>query len=134
MTGALLDFQRTIFTALGADAGLATLVGARIHDGAPRRAVAPFVAFGEARSRDWSTGSDSGRRLSLVIEAVSDEGGRSEALAVSAAVEAVVQGALPAMVEHRLVLLQVGETAVERLKDGRTWRARVRVDALVEAT
>ncbi|SON54884.1 hypothetical protein HDIA_1343 [Hartmannibacter diazotrophicus] len=126
--------QQALRTLLLADGALASLVGTRIHDGPPARTGdLPFLAFANAEARDWSTGDAGGQRVDLKLEAVSREGGRAEALAVIEAVEAAVaaSGIDPAGVT--LVLLRTDRMGVERLSDGRTWRASLTLRALIEA-
>lgn len=51
--------QEAVFAALVADAGLESMIGgAKVFDGAPRNAEAPYVHIGEFSARDWSTATE----------------------------------------------------------------------------
>ena len=66
----VVSLRKALHAALAADAALAALLGgARIHDEAPRGAEPPYLTFGDARARDWSTGTDKGAEHALVIDA-----------------------------------------------------------------
>ena len=58
--------QEAVFAALVADATLEALLGgAKVFDGAPRNAAAPYVHLGEMVARDWSTATEAGTEMSF---------------------------------------------------------------------
>ena len=53
---------------LSGDAELTALLGgARVYDGAPRNAAAPYVHLGEITARDWSTATEAGEEISFAV-------------------------------------------------------------------
>ncbi|HUG63054.1 MAG TPA: DUF3168 domain-containing protein [Methylomirabilota bacterium] len=128
----LAGLQASLSALFSADAELMDLVGGRIHDGAPKAAVPPYLAFADMRGRDFSGGAETGVRASLTLEAVTADDRRSRALAT---IDRAVALALAGPVEPgegTLVLLRLDTTAVTRLKDNRGWRAAATLDALVD--
>ncbi|ODN72431.1 DUF3168 domain-containing protein [Methylobrevis pamukkalensis] len=132
-SGVARAFQKALHGRLGADPDLAGLLGGRIFDGPPPAgAVFPCLVHGAARTEDWSSDEAGGLRLRLDLEALSRQGGRGEALSIIAAAEQAIGAAALVPEDGRLVLLTFGETTTERLRDGRTWRCRLRLTALIE--
>lgn len=112
-----------ILASLRADTALkALLKGARVFDAVPPRTAHPYVAYGPAACRDWSTGTSAGHEHSIDIEVVSREPGLSEAAAILEAIDARLTGTALAPVDHRVVLLRVVSTAFRRERDGQTTR------------
>jgi hypothetical protein len=131
-TRVLAALQVALGGLFAADPTLMDLVGGRIHDGAPRAAVPPYLAFADMRARDFSGGDEAGARVSLALEAVTTDDARSRALSiVDRAVELALAG--PVAPEHgTLVLLRLDTSGVTRLKDNRGWRAFAVLDAVVD--
>ncbi len=134
MSGAAEALQEAVFATLAGDATLATLLGgARIYDGAPRNAEAPYVHLGEVTARDWSTATEAGTEVTFAVVAWSREPGRKEALAIADRVVALLHDAALTLSGHRLVNLRhlTTETAREEKPQGRRavarFRARVEV-------
>jgi hypothetical protein len=122
-----------VFAALSADATLVALLGgAKVYDGAPRNAEAPYVHLGEFTARDWSTGTEAGVELSFAVAVWSRVPGRSEGFAIADRVVALLHDAALTLAGHRLVNLRhvVTETARVEKPEGR--RAVVRLRAVVE--
>jgi hypothetical protein len=125
--------QAAIAARLAADATVMAAVSGRIHDGAPRAAVTPYLAFADARGADFSAGDADGTRASLMLEAVDGEDGRGRALSlVDRAVGLALEHPPPPLAEGRIVLLRLVSTAVARLPANRGWRATATLEALVE--
>ena len=121
--------QAAVFATLSADATLTTLLGgAKIYDGAPRNAEAPYVHLGEVTARDWSTATESGTEIAFAIVAWSREPGRSEALSIADRVVALLHDAALTVNGWRLVNLRhlATETAREEKAQGRRAVARFR--------
>lgn len=131
--GLLAALQGAVRAALMADTALTGLVQGRIYDGPPRTGVTPHLAFAEGRALDWGHGDGAGARLTLVLEAVSNAEGRGQAIAILERASAVVDAASLSVEGGHLVWMRIGSAQAERLRDGRTWRARITLDALVDA-
>ncbi len=132
-SGAAAELQAALRARLSGDDALVALVGDRVVDGGPGRAAAtPHLAFAGLRAEDWSTDEGEGARIELTLEAVSRQGGRAECLAVLSAASAAIAAAPLALASRTLVLLRSERLEVERLRDGRGWRGRLTLRALVE--
>jgi hypothetical protein len=134
MSGAAEALQEAVFAVLSGDATLTTLLGgAKVYDGAPRNAVAPYVHLGEATARDWSTATEAGTEVTFAVVAWSREPGRKEVLAIADRVVALLHDAVLTVSGHRLVNLRhlATETARNDRPEGRRavarFRARVEV-------
>jgi hypothetical protein len=132
MTHAALALQRAALAALAADAAVAALVGDRIHDAAPRAAAFPYVSFGEGTVRDWSTGTEEGAELRLVLHAWSRERGKRETWAILEALKAVLHDAALELEDHRLVNLRFEFADAAADPDGITWHGVIRFRAVTE--
>ncbi len=132
MSAAAFALQKAVLAALVADTALAALVGERIHDAPPRAQEFPYVAFGEAGERDWSSGSESGAEHRLTLLAWSRHRGKREALAIAERIVAVLHDAALTLDGHRLVNLRRETSEVRGEADGVTWRGAVRFRAVTE--
>lgn len=133
MTHAALALQKAIFLALVADGGVGALTGDRIHDAPPRAAAFPYVQFGEARMRDWSTGTEEGGEHRVTLHVWSRERGKAECWAVMDAVQAALHDADLALDGHGLVNLRIETAEARRDGDGVTWHGVMRFRAVTEA-
>jgi hypothetical protein len=131
-TRVLIALQEALTAAFKADAALVAAVAGRIHDGTPKAAVTPYLAFAEAATRDWSSGDGTGVRALVTLEAIASDGERARALAILDAAAAVAVTVPLALAHGTLVLIRIADGGVERLRDGRTWRARTTLEALVD--
>jgi len=131
-TAALLALQEALTAAFLADSQLAGLVKGRIHDSPPRGPVLPYLSFAEARARDFSGGDSTGTRALVAIEAMTGDGERARALDILDAAVARATETPLVLGQGTLVLIRQTETQVERLKDGRSWRARAVLEALID--
>ncbi|WP_238120802.1 MULTISPECIES: DUF3168 domain-containing protein [unclassified Xanthobacter] len=133
LTSPALALRKAIHGALAADGPLLALLGgARIFDVPPKDAAFPFVALGEAVVSDWSTATEAGAEHALTLHAFSRSGGRAEAYALAAAVQAALHDVPLALTGHRLANLRATTAEVVRDKDGRTFHALVRFRAVTE--
>ena len=129
MSGPAEALQQAVFSTLSGDAALTTLLGgAKIYDGAPRNAEAPYVHLGEVTVRDWSTASEAGTEVAFAVVAWSRVPGRSEALAIADRVAVLLHDVDLTVSGHRLVNLRhlSTETAREEKPQGRRAVARFR--------
>jgi hypothetical protein len=131
-TRVLLALQDALDAAFRADPALVALVGGRIHDGTPKAAVTPWLAFAEATARDWSSGDGTGVRAALTLEAVATDAERGRALDIVDAAAAIAVAAPLVLGHGTLVLIRANGAGVDRLRDGRSWRARITLEALVD--
>lgn len=115
-----------------ADADVAALLGAAIHDVPPRGASPPYLAFGEALARDNGTVERDGAILELDLVAVTTERGSEAALAIASAVATALGGNLPALEEHHLVALDIRRTATRHDPATSLTRATLRLSAFTE--
>lgn len=124
MTDPILALRQAIRTRLAGDAVLTGLLGGpRIHDEAPRGAAGLYVTFGEARARDWSTGSDRGHEHEVTLVVWSKPGGATPALQAAARIAALLDEAQLTLDGHRLVHIRV--VAEEARRDDKADLTRV---------
>ncbi len=129
---AALALQTAIVATLRADAPLAALVGAAIHDGAPQNAGFPHVVLADFASLPWDTATEEGEEHRATILSWSRKGGRREVHEINAALIAALDGAALGLAGHHLVDLRVEGADSRRQPDGKTWRGRVRLVAFTE--
>ncbi len=133
MSESLFALQKAIVAALNADAALVALLGgAKAFEHAPSSTSAPWIAFGDMKTRDLAASGPplSEHRVTLVC--VSRQPGTKEALTIAARVSALLQDAPLALAGHRLVSLAV--TGVELAREGKepVRKARVALRAVAE--
>ncbi len=121
--------QEAVFAVLAADATLVALLGgAKVYDGAPRNAEAPYLHLGEVTARDWSTATESGTEINFALVAWSRAEGRSEGFSIADRVVALLHDQALALDGYRLVNLRhlATETARVEKPEGRRTVARFR--------
>jgi hypothetical protein len=131
-TGSSLALQKALHAALIADAGLAAIVAGRVHDDVPQGAVFPYVVIGDVSTRDWSTQTEDGHEHIVVIHAWSRQRGRREVQMIIERIDAVLDGALLTLEDHRLVTLRVVFWTALRDLDGASYHGVVRLRAVTE--
>ena len=125
--------QEAVFAALSADAALETLLGgAKVFDGAPRNAEAPYLHLGEFSARDWSTSTEAGTEILFAVVVWSRTPGRSEGLLVADRVIALLHDAALTLDGFRLVNLRHVATETARVEKPEGRRAVARFRAAVE--
>ena len=126
--------QKSVVAALRADAGITALLGspARLYDDPPRDTAFPYVSIGPAQLADWDTASERGHLHRLHLDIWSRQGGRKEARAILAAIEAVLHDAALSLDGHRLINLRFEFADIFRDEDGETMRGTVRYRAVTE--
>ena len=135
MTSPILALRAAILAATQGDAGLAGLMGGavRFYDEPPRAAEPVYAVFGDARARDWSTGSDRGHEQDASIAVWGHEGSARSALLAAERLAALLDGAALALDGHRLVNLRVSEMDVRRDRDNLV-RVGLRLRAVTEVS
>ena len=130
---AIIALRRALRVALVANGPLtARLGGPEIYDEAPRNTTPPYVAFGDVRSRDWSTVSDSGAEHSFAIDVWSQHHGVNEALEIAALVASALETTTPVLAGHRLISMFPQSVESRRENGGRYTRARQIFRAVTE--
>jgi Protein of unknown function (DUF3168) len=132
MTHPSLALQKAVFAALAADGGVGALIGERIYDAPPRAAAFPYLSFGEARTTDWSTGTETGAEHRVTFDVWSRERGKSECWTIMDAVQAVLHDASLALDGYQLVNLRFETADARRDPDGITWHGVMRFRAVTE--
>src|SRR5262245_19010674 len=133
MSSASVALRAAIHAALIADGALIALLGGpNIHDEPPSSALFPYVALGEARVTDYSTGTEPGEEHQLTLHAWSRQGGHREAHSIAGALLQALDDAPLALDAHRLVNLRFALADIRREADGRTYHALVRFRAVTE--
>lgn len=130
----MLALRVAIRNALHSDIDLATRLGSDfVVDEATAERSPPYIAFGDMRSRDWSTASDKGAEHSVVIEVWSRHRGVNDALEVGERIAAILDDAPLAIAGFHLVLMRHQATETARRDKGRLASARLTFRALVQA-
>lgn len=125
--------QLAIHDRLTGDAALLALLGApRVFDHVPRGAAFPYVTFGAARVDDWSTDEISGASHTIILHVWSRATGRSQALAIVAAITDALARVPLDLDGQRLVLFRHEACDLTRQADGETLLATLRFKALTE--
>ena len=125
--------QEAVFAALSADAPLTALLGgAKVFDGAPRNAEAPYVHLGEIVARDWSTATEVGTEILFAVVLWSRALGRSQGLLIGERVVALLHDAALDLDGFRLVNLRHVATETARVETPEGRRTVVRFRAVVE--
>jgi hypothetical protein len=120
-----------IVARLQGDAGVAAIAAGGVLNAARASAVFPFVAVAGVTSRAWNAGGEKGAEAVVTLEAFS-RAGRDDALVLAEACGGVLDGASFDVEGGRVVGLFADAADAALEKDRQTWRARVRIRALVE--
>ena len=120
-----------IVARLQADAGVAALAGGGVMAEARQSAAFPFVAVAGVAARAWNAGGEAGREAVVTLEAFSRDG-RDQALVLAEACGGVLDGQSFDVEGGRVLGLFADGAEAALEKDRVTWRARVRIRALVE--
>ncbi|MCC0012904.1 MAG: DUF3168 domain-containing protein [Rhodobiaceae bacterium] len=116
-----------------ADSALTTaLGGARVYDAVPHSQSFPYVVLGSGVARDWSGQGTPGSELTLAFDVYSRSHGRSEVAQLAGLVSDALTASDPSVSGYRVVLAEVTRIETDRLKDAKTYRARITLRVLVE--
>lgn len=133
MSSASWALQKSIHTALAADASLLALLGGpRVYDHVPRGAVHPYVTFGQSSVRDWSMGGKEGDEHLVTLHVWSQAAGRGEAQQIIGAMRAALHDKTFDLTGHRLVNLRHEFSEARREPDGERFHGIVRLRAVTE--
>lgn len=121
-----------IYGLLSGDDALQALIGdGGIYDQPGRDARYPLIAFSDLQSRPQDQDGDSLVRHRLSIEVYSRTT-RQDASAIAQRVEALVDDAMLALPEHRLIALRHLDTSVAATRDRRAFRAQLSFQILTD--
>jgi hypothetical protein len=133
MSSPAWELQKAVYAALKGDSALVALLGgARVYDDLPRGAAFPYVTFGPATVRDWSTGTEAGCEHLITLRAWSKAGGEKEVHLVLEAIRGVLHEAALTLDGHRLVNLRYETSDALRGADGETYQGVARFRAVTE--
>src|SRR5262245_36105756 len=112
------SLQQSIFAALTADAALTALLGAgRIFDDVPQGTPLPYVTFGQATQRDWSTGTEEGAEHLVTLHVWSAARGKKQAHEILGAVRSALHDRPLSLAGHSLVNLRHEHSETRRGSD-----------------
>lgn len=133
MTSAQQGLLASVYSVVAADAGLgATLAGGKVYDQVPRGAAFPFVRLGAFTTESLDSGVPPTERHRFDIQVFSRANGRAEVLAIAARLEALLHHAALTVSGYVLTVLRLRETTVAAGRDRRSYRARLRFEAVTE--
>ena len=134
MRSPVLALRAAILARCADDEALLDAMGGSLglHDEPPRAAEGVYAAFGEARAKDWSTGSDQGHEQDFAIAVLSKPGGSRAALRAAERIAALLHEAPLALDGHRLVSLRVAAVETARVEKANLARVTLRLRALTE--
>jgi hypothetical protein len=127
------SLQQSIFATLTADAALTALLGAgRIFDDVPQGTPLPYVTFGHASQRDWSTGTEEGTEHLVIVHVWSAARGKKQAHEILGAVRSALHDRPLSLAGHSLVNLRHEHSEARRASDGETIHGLARFRAITE--
>ncbi len=126
------DLQKTVYSALAADAPLTILIGEALYDHVPQNAAFPYVVIDQMQVRDWSTGTERGSEHVLMLHIWSRYDGKREAYEVADAVREVLDGAELTLADNRLINLAHQYSDLKLDPDGETYHGVMRFRAVTE--
>ena len=122
-----------LFQALLNDVELAALLGApKVFDRVPERCVFPYVVVGRTSVTDWSTATEGGTAIVVLIHTWSDTTDRAQSHGIQQRIDAILTGTLPPMANHTLVQLRNQLTETWRDHNDGHLHGVMRFRALVE--
>jgi hypothetical protein len=133
MHSAVTAVHKAARALLAGDAALTALLGGpKVFDDTPRGTPPPYVTFGDAQARDWSTVSDRGTEQFVVLQAWSIDGGPRQALDIADRVIMLLDDAPLVLEGHRLVDCHFLSLELKREVAGRFARAAARFRVTTE--
>lgn len=127
----VIALRKAVRARLAADSALMQRVSG-VFDEPPGNVALPYVAFGDAQARDWSSSLSAGVEQFLVLHAWSQQRSVSEALDIAHRVVRLLDEAPLAVEGHRLVDLRFLSLETRRDNGGRFARASLRFRAALE--
>lgn len=129
-----LALQVALVAALKANAGVASLVGARVYDEPPQHVIFPYVRIGMMDLRPLRLSDCTDEDIMFSIEAHSRPvAGRVEAGRIANAVRVALDGATPSVTGYTLDWIDWQTQAVTRATDGKSYIATIAFEAALSA-
>ncbi|MEO1102602.1 MAG: DUF3168 domain-containing protein, partial [Pseudomonadota bacterium] len=108
------------------------LKGGKVYDHVPRGANHPFVSFGDFSSDLIDPDEPPTERHRFDLQVHSRASGRTEASDIATRIEALLHNTPLSLAGCRLIALRLRNTAVAASRDRRSYRVRMRFEALTE--
>lgn len=127
----LLDVQKALYAKLAADNALMAMVSGvfdRVKDGTDY----PYVVLSDAVAEDVSTQTQIVQRVVVALEVFSRGGGRKQALEIAARVNNLLHEGTMSISNQSVINMRVEQVRSEKLADGMTYLASVRVVVWVQ--
>lgn len=122
-----------LFQALLGDAELASLTGGpKVFDRVPEKAAYPYVVVGRTSVSDWSTATEDGAAIVVLIHTWSGTSDRTQSHAIQQRIDTILTGELPPMAGYTLVQLRNQLTETWRDHTDGHLHGLMRFRALVE--
>ncbi|MEM0907092.1 MAG: DUF3168 domain-containing protein [Pseudomonadota bacterium] len=122
-----------IYGTLTSDTTLLSLLGeGGVYDPVPRGAAYPYVSFGDCLTRVADGDEPASEAHRFEIEVHSRTPGRRQVSEITARVGLLIHGADLPVTGFSLVFVTLRTTTITPSRDGRSYRARLRFDALTE--
>ncbi len=127
------SLQTAIHTALISDTTVTTLLGGQhVYDHVPRGRHTPYVTFGQASIRDWSTGTDDGFEIIFTLHVWSRASGRDEVTRITNAIRTALHDQPLALPDASLINLRHEVAEIRQEPEGDQFHAIVRLRATLE--
>lgn len=128
-----LALVQAMRAALLADTVLVNLLGgAHIFDEVPRGEQPLYISFASVETRDWSVMDQKAHEHFVSIDVGTNDRGRMKAQALCSRIEAVLDNAVLALTDHRLINLRQVFYSVSRSKNDKSFSAMLRFRAATE--
>lgn len=115
---AAIAVQQALVAALNVDAGVSA-IATGVFDGAPAEQPLPYVAVGDGQTSDWSTKTEAGREVRVVLAVVDDGEMPSRLHRLIAACEAAVESMARVTDGWRVASVTLVRSRVVRERAGR---------------
>ena len=129
---AVLALRKAMRARLAADSELMQRI-AGVFDEPPGHVSHPYVVFGDAQARDWSTALAPGVEQFVVLHVWTTQRGLAEALGIAERVADLLDEAPLVIDDHRLIDLRFLSLETRRDNAGRFARASLRFRATLES-
>lgn len=120
MKSAGLELQKALLACLKMDNELERLVGGRVYDRVPPKAVFPYVTLGSSGIYDWSTATERGSEHLFTLNIWNRASGRKAVFEIMTVIEHLLERSQLGLGGHRLInlSLQYSQARAEDSQDG----------------
>ncbi len=135
MTGAIIDVQAALFTALAADGGVQALLGApsRLYDHVPPDAAFPYATFGAQHIAPYDAKTETGFEQTITLDIWSRYRGGKEARDILQAFYDALHRASLVVASEVFLLCEFQDADVTPLDDGLTTHIAARFTVVTQA-